>query len=198
MSDVLLSSLCFLYGDVGQHRRRVYWHQWCGGEAQEGDEQALLPKEVKILQCVRQNDESWYPNWVNRLAVVERTWPWQCCSMTDTGHTGHTGHAAELLFKQTDSVLLPQTQRQKTFTPHAATFYNPIYLPQRSACDLLPPTTQSKSQVTVIVIRHYKQNGIITMMMISATVSASCFIFILLCVSDVNGSPRDGHFWAFP
>lgn len=60
MSDVLLSSLCFLYGDVGQHRHRVYWHQ-CGGEAQEGDEQALLPKEVKILQCVRQNDESWYP-----------------------------------------------------------------------------------------------------------------------------------------
>lgn len=75
--------------------------------------------------------------------VVERTW--QCCSMTDTGHTGHTGQAAELLFKQTGSVLLPQTQRQKTFTPHAATFYNPIYLPQRSACDLLPPTTQSKS-----------------------------------------------------
>lgn len=127
--------------------------------------------------------------------VVERTW--QCCSMTDTGHTGHTGQAAELLFKQTGSVLLPQTQRQKTFTPHAATFYNPIYLPQRSACDLLPPTTQSKShRGDSNRYSPLQKSGVITMMMISATVSASCFIFILLRVSDV--SPRDGHFWAFP
>lgn len=126
--------------------------------------------------------------------VVERTW--RCCSMTDTGHTGHTGQAAELLFKQTGSVLLPQTQRQKTFTPHAANIIQYIcHRDQHVTCYHLQHNL-NHIEVTVTVIRHYKQSGVITMMMISATVSASCFIFILLRVSDV--SPRDGHFWAFP
>lgn len=134
MSDVLLSSLCFLYGDVGQHRHSVV------EKHRKGMSRLYFLRKLRSFSvCAKMmRAGTLHP-------VVERTWPWQCCSMTDTGHTGHTGQAAELLFKQTGSVLLPQTQRQETFTPHAATFYNPIYLPQSSACDLLPPTTQSKS-----------------------------------------------------